>query len=52
MQISDEQVDKYMAIYLEEYGHEIDKARAHVELTKLVCYLEAIYKFNNKKNYE
>jgi len=52
MQISDEQVGKYIAIYLEEYGYEIDKAQALVELTSLVCYLEAVYKHINKINYE
>ena len=52
MQISDEQVEKFQAIYLEEYGREIDKAQARIELTALVCYLEAVYKFNNKINYD
>jgi len=52
MQISDQQVEKYMAIYLEEYGQTIDKARARVELTSLVCYLEVVYKHINKINYE
>lgn len=52
MQIDEKQVDKYIAIYLEEYGKVIDKTHARVELTKLVCYLEAIYKHINKQNYE
>lgn len=52
MQISDQQVEKYMAIYVEQYGQKIDKARARAELTSLVCMLEAVYKFNNKINYE
>jgi hypothetical protein len=52
MPISNQQVEKYMATFLEEYGYVIDKDRARVELTALVCLLEAIYKFNNKKNYE
>jgi hypothetical protein len=51
MQISDEQVEKYMVIYVEEFGHSIDKARARDELTALICYMEAVYKFNNKENY-
>ena len=52
MQISEERVEKYMAIYLEEYGLAIDKAQARIELTALVCYLEAVYQFNNKNNNE
>jgi hypothetical protein len=52
MQISEEQVEKYMAIYLEEHGHVIDKTLARVELSSLVCLLEAVYKHNNRKNYE
>lgn len=51
MQISNEQVDKYIAIYVEEYGKTIDKARARDDLTALVCYMEAVYQFNNKQNY-
>jgi hypothetical protein len=30
----------------------IDKAQARIELTALVCMLEAVYQFNNKQNYE
>ena len=52
MQISDQQVEKYRAIYVEVYGEEIDKARARDELTALVCMLDAVNKFNNKNNYE
>ena len=40
MQISEEQVEKYMALYVEEYGQPIDKARARAELTSLVCLLD------------
>ena len=51
MQITEEQVEKYIVLYVEEYGQEIDKARARDELTSLVCLLNAVYKFNNKQNY-
>lgn len=50
MQISDEKVNKYIALYIEEYGKEINQAQARAELTSLVCLLESIYKFNNKDN--
>lgn len=52
MQISDEQVDKYIAVYIEVYGKTIERAQARAELTSLVCLMEAVYKFNNKINYE
>lgn len=39
-----------MAIYLEEYGRPIDKAQARIELTSLVCLMEAVYQHNNKNN--
>ncbi len=52
MQISEEQIDKYISIYFEEYGRSIDRSKALTELTLLVCLLESVYKFNNKKNYE
>ena len=52
MQISEEQIEKYITIYFEEYGREIDKAQARAELTSLVCLMEAVYKHNNKINYE
>ncbi|MEI8269984.1 MAG: hypothetical protein WCG45_01320 [bacterium] len=52
MQISEEQVEKYKALYVEEYGKEIDEAHARAELTSLVCLMEAIYKHNNKIIYE
>ncbi len=52
MQISEEQVDKYITIYFEEYGRSIDRVQARAELTSLVCFMEAIYKFNNRINYE
>lgn len=48
MQISEAQIEKYMSIYLETYGKEIDRTRARDELIALVCLLEAVYKFNNK----
>ena len=52
MQISDEKVEEYMVLYFEEHGRSIDKAQARTELTSLVCLLEAVYKFNNKINYD
>lgn len=51
MQINDEQVEKYMELYLEEYGRPIDKATARIELTALVCMLNAVHRQINK-NYE
>jgi hypothetical protein len=51
MQISEERVEQYMALYLEEHGKTIDKVQARNELTALVGLLEAVYKFNNKINY-
>ncbi|MFA6397494.1 MAG: hypothetical protein WDK96_01440 [Candidatus Paceibacterota bacterium] len=51
MQISEEQIEKYMAVYLEEFGHPVDKARARDELTALVTYMNAVWKFQNKINY-
>lgn len=42
MQINEEQVEKYMAIYLEEYGHPINKAYALEELTALVTCMNAV----------
>lgn len=52
MELKDEQVEKYRAIYLEEYGRTIEKAQARIEFTSLVCMLDAVYKFNNKNNHE
>ena len=50
MQISEEQVDKYIAIYVEVYGKTIERAQARIELTALVCYMETIYQYNNRIN--
>ena len=52
MQIDNKKVEQYMNLYLKKYGKTIDIAKARVELTALVCILEAVYKFNNKNNYE
>jgi len=52
VELSEEKIEKYIAIHLEEYGETIDKDRARVELSSLVCLLEAVYKHNNRKNYE
>jgi len=52
MQITEEKVAQYIALYFKKYGKVIDEVRARDELTSLVCLLEAIYKFNNIKNYE
>lgn len=50
MQISEERIDQYVALYLEEYGKPIDRVQARNELTALICLMEAVYKFNNKTN--
>jgi hypothetical protein len=50
MQITDEQVEKYIALYFLEYGKVIDKAKAREELTALVCMLNAVYQHQNKEN--
>jgi len=56
MHISEEKINRYIAIYLEEYGRQIDRAQALSQLTALICMLEAvdrhINKINNKNNYE
>jgi hypothetical protein len=51
MEINDEQVKKYMILYLQKYGKDINKARARDELTSLVCLLDAVYKQLNKNNF-
>jgi hypothetical protein len=51
MEINDEQVKKYIILYLQKYGKDIGKARARDELTSLVCLLNAVYKQLNKSNY-
>jgi hypothetical protein len=48
MQISDEHVEKYIALYLSEYGKTIDKVKAREELTALLCMLNAVYQHQNK----
>jgi len=50
MQISEEKIEKYMEIYFEEYGRSIDKAQALIELTALLCVLNAVYRHQNKSN--
>lgn len=52
MQISDEKVEQYIALYLKKYGQSIDKVRAKDELTSLVCLLEAVYQHINLTNHE
>ena len=52
MQISDEKVEQYVNLYFKKYGKNIDKAQARIELSALVCILEATYKYINKNNYE
>lgn len=47
MQISEEQVEKYIAVYFEVYGKTIEKAQARIELTALVCMLNAVYRHIN-----
>lgn len=48
MQISEERIDQYIALYLEEYGKPIERVQARNELTALICLLEAVYKHLNK----
>jgi len=50
MEISDENVKKYMSIYLSEYGKTIDKAKAREELTALIVMLNAVHQHYNKTN--
>lgn len=52
MHTNEEQVEKYMALYFEEYGRPIDKVNAQKELTALVCMLNAVYQHINKNNHE
>ena len=51
MHIADEQVEKYQVLYLEEYGHPIDKSKARVELTALVYLLDAMHEHMEKYNW-
>ena len=51
MQISEKHVEKYQTIFFQEYGFEIDKARATHELISLVCLMNATYRHQNKDNY-
>ncbi len=44
IQLTEEQVEKYMALYLEKYGVPIDKPKALDELTALVCLLISVHK--------
>jgi len=48
VEISDQKVEQYIALYLKKYGKNIDKVRARDELTSLVCLLEAVYQHVNK----
>ena len=50
MQISEESVDKYQAIFFEEYGKKIEKAQARIELIALISILNALYRHQNKSN--
>jgi hypothetical protein len=51
MHITQEQVEKYMAIYLETYGVPIDPRKANDELTALLCLLAAVHRHMNKHNW-
>jgi hypothetical protein len=51
MQITDEQVEKYQAIYYAEYHEPIDKAKARKELTALVCLLDIVHRHMEKHNW-
>lgn len=50
MQISEEKLERYQKIFLEEYGFEISKAQALTELTALICLLNAVHRHLNKDN--
>ena len=52
MQISEARVEEFIKLYTKKYGKTIYNAQARVELTAIVCLLEAIYKHNNKNNYD
>ena len=51
MQITEEQVEKYMAIYLEKYGVPIDKRKALDELTALLCLLVSVHKHMQQQDW-
>lgn len=48
MQISEEKLEKYQKIFLEEYGFEISSAEALTELSSLVCLISAVHRHINK----
>jgi hypothetical protein len=48
MHITQEQVEKYMAIYLATYGVPIDPRKANDELTALLCLLSAVHTHMNR----
>lgn len=51
IQIGDGQVEKYMAIYLAEYGKAIDKSQARAELTALVCLVDIVHRHMEKQQW-
>ena len=52
MEISQEKVEKYRAIYQRIYGRSIEKGRARDELTALVCLMNAVRNYIGSGNME
>jgi protein-arginine kinase activator protein McsA len=50
--LTDEQIEKYRAIYKKHFGKEIGKAEALEQGTKLINLIEAVYKLMTKKEFE
>lgn len=51
MQITNGQVEKYMALYLKEHGKAIDPAKARIELTALVSLLADVHRYMEQQNW-
>lgn len=51
IKITQQQVEKYMAIYLETYGVPIDPRKANDELTALLCLLTSVHSHINKQDW-
>jgi len=47
MQISETQIKRYQEIHLEEYGFDIDEAKAIQELRSLVYFIDAVHRYQN-----
>jgi len=50
--LTDEQIEKYRAIYKKHYGKEISKAEALEQGTKLINLIEAVYKPITKEEFK